>query len=148
MLNQVILIGRTTRDVELKQTTNGRTFGIITLAVNRSFKNQETNSYEVDFVDVSIWGLTAENVAKYAGKGSTLSIRGRVANRILDFPGTQTFRTVGIIGQQVSFIRTKAPGAITETEDDEGVGIALEDFPTGEVFESELVKITDDESGE
>lgn len=147
MLNQVILIGRTTRDVELRETTNGRIFGIMTLAVNRSFKNQATNAYETDFVDVSIWGSTAENVAKYAGKGSSVSVRGRVTNRILDFPGEQTFRTIGIIGQHVSFIQTKAPGSTVENEehqDDEE--LLSKDFPTGEEFQEALSKMNDSQA--
>jgi len=143
MLNQVILIGRTARDVELRKASNGRFFGIVTIAVTRSFKNQETNSYDTDFVDVSIWGRTAENVAKYAGKGSAISIRGRVTNRILDFPGEQTIRTVGIVGEQVSFIQTKAPGSnttnttniINTTNEVEQEETVLEKFPTSEEFD-------------
>ena len=137
MLNQVILIGRTTRDIELKETTSGRVFGIVTVAVTRSFKNQDTDTYDTDFVDVSLWGLTAENVAKYAGKGSAISVRGRLTNRILDFPGEQTFRTIGVIGQQVSFIQTKAPGASESAKaDDEELSIAT--FPSGEEFEEAI----------
>ena len=137
MLNQVILIGRTTRDIELREASNGRPFGIVTIAVTRSFKNQETNTYDTDFVDVSLWGVTAENVAKYAGKGSALSIRGRVANRIIDFPGEQSFRTISIVGEQVSFIQTKAPGTSGNNEESSDE-IPLESFPTSEEFESEM----------
>jgi len=137
MLNQVILIGRTTRDVELRESSNGRPFGIVTIAATRSFKNQETNTYDTDFVDVSLWGITAENVAKYAGKGSALSIRGRVTNRILDFPGEQTFRTIGIVGEQVSFIQTKAPGANISNEEN-SEEFTLDSFPTSEEFDEAL----------
>ena len=127
MLNQVIIIGRTTRDVELKESANGRPFAIVTIAVTRSFKNQETNTYDTDFIDVAVWGFTAENVAKYAGEGSALSIRGRVTNRVLDFPGEQTFRTIGLVGEQVSFIQTKAPGA-TETSEENLDEFTPDDF--------------------
>jgi len=137
MLNQVILVGRTARDVELRESSSGRTFGIVTMATTRSFKNQETNSYDTDFIDVSLWGKTAENVAKYAGKGSALSIRGRITNRILDFPGEQTFRTIGIVGEQVAFIQTKAPGVSISTEE-KSEEFALRDFPTGEEFDKAL----------
>ena len=137
MLNQVILIGRTTRDVELREASNGRSFGIVTIAVTRSFKNQETDTYETDFIDVSLWGVTAENVAKYAGKGSAVSIRGRIANRILDFPGEQTFRTIGIIGEQVSFIQTKPPGA-SENNEEKTDDFTLDDLPSNEEFEKEI----------
>jgi len=138
MLNQVILIGRTTRDIELKESSNGRPFGIVTVAVTRSFKNQETDTYDTDFVDVSLWGITAENVAKYAGKGSALSIRGRVTNRIVDFPGEQTFRTIGIVGEQVSFIQTKAPG-VNENSEEKSDNLTLDDFSTGAEFDEEGV---------
>jgi len=140
MLNQVILVGRTTRDVELRESSNGRPFGIVTVATTRSFKNQETNTYDTDFVDVGLWGITATNVSKYAGKGSAIAIRGRVANRILDFPGEQTIRTIGIIGEQVSFIQTKAPGAST-SKDEKSDESALSDFPTGEKFEAALEEV-------
>ena len=150
MLNQVILIGRTTRDVELKEASNGRPFGIVTVAVTRSFKNQETNTYDTDFVDVSLWGLTAENVAKYAGKGSAISIRGRVTNRVLDFPGEQTFKTIGIVGEQVNFIQTKAPGVKDSdklTKEDEREKISetylVDDFPIAAKLDEEIANDED-----
>jgi len=140
MLNQVILVGRTTRDLELKESTNGRSFGIITIATTRSFKNQETNTYDTDFIDVSLWGVTAESVAKYAGKGSAISIRGRITNRVLDFPGEQTIKTIGIVGEQVSFIQTKAPGTSTASSEviKESDDSALADLPTEEEFNEAL----------
>ena len=137
MLNQVILVGRTTHDVELKETSNGRSFGTVTVAATRSFKNQETNTYDTDFVDVTLWGITAETVAKYAGKGSALSISGRVANRIVDFPGEQPFKTASIVGERVSFIQTKAPGTSENNEENLDEFI-LTDFPTSEEFEAEI----------
>ena len=139
MLNQVILVGRTTRDLELKESSNGRSFGIITIATTRSFKNQETNTYDTDFIDVSLWGVTAESVAKYAGKGSAVSIRGRIANRILDFPGEQTFKTIGIVGEQVSFIQTKAPDTNSSSEViEKSNDSALRDLPSEEQFNEAL----------
>jgi len=145
MLNQVILIGRTTQDVELRETAQGRTFGIMTVAVDRSFKNQATNTYEADFIDVSVFGNTAENVAKYVGKGSLVSIRGRVSNRVLDFPGEQTFRTIGIIARHVSFIQKKAPGSTIQNEIHPGEEEVLptKDFPTGEEFQEALSKMNE-----
>jgi len=115
MLNQVVIIGRMTRDIELKKAANGREYGILTMAVTRSFKNMETNNYDTDFVDISLWGATAQNVAKYAGKGSALSIRGRVVNRLMEFPGEIKMRTVGIIGEQVSFVATKPPTRVNQS---------------------------------
>ena len=109
MLNQVTLIGRTTGDIELKESENGKKFGIVTVATTRPFKDAGTDEYGTDFIDVSLWGKTAENAVQHVGKGSAVSIRGRVANRVIDIPSEQTFKTIGIIGDRVSFIQLKPP---------------------------------------
>jgi len=109
MLNQTILIGRTTRDIELKESTNGRPFCIATLAIGRPFKEVATGEYETDFIDVILWGSTAVNTVEKVGKGSSISVRGRVANRVIEMPDGQTIKTIGIIGNYVSFIQLKAP---------------------------------------
>lgn len=129
MLNQVTLVGRVTADPELRTSTTGRPFCFMTLATTRSFKNQETNEYETDFIDVSLWGFTAENVVKHCGKGSAVAVRGRLANRVLDFPGEQTFRTIGVIGERVSFIQLKPPGSGMDHEMNDLNRIILDDFP-------------------
>lgn len=149
MLNQIILIGRVVRDVEVKTATNGRPFAIVTMAVQRSFRNQHTQVYDTDFIDVSLWGATAENIAKYAGRGSSISVRGRVANRVLDYPGEHTIRSTGIIAEQVSFIQTKSPGQVVandnntaesadESDSEIIVGVALENMPSSDEFQEEF----------
>jgi len=110
MLNQVTLVGRITADLELKEAANGRAFCVATIATARSFKNQETNEYDTDFIDVALWGLTAENTAKHAGKGSAVAVRGRLASRVIDYPNDQPFKTISVVGERVSFIQLKAPG--------------------------------------
>lgn len=141
MLNQIILIGRTVRDVEVKTAPNGRPFAIVTIAVQRSFRNQQTKAYDTDFIDVSLWGATAENVAKYAGKGSAISIRGRVANRVTDIPGHPMLHSAGVVAEQVSFIQTKAPDEMIVNNDDEENLIDEKTFnslPSTEDFEDEI----------
>lgn len=56
MLNQVTLVGRITADPELKKSPNGRSFCFITLEMQRSFKNRETDEYEIDLIDINLWG--------------------------------------------------------------------------------------------
>ena len=146
MLNQIILIGRTVRDVEVKIAPNGRPFAIVTMAVQRSFRNQQTNVYDTDFIDVSLWGATAENVAKYAGKGSAISVRGRVANRTTDIPGHPTLRSAGVVAEQVAFIKTKAPGVVvvkddaSKNDDEENLidGKTFDNLPSSEAFDEEI----------
>ena len=135
MLNQVTLVGRITTDLELKEAGNGRPFCVATIATTRSFKNQETNEYETDFIDVSLWGLTAENTVKHAGKGSTVAVRGRLASRVIDYPNDQPFKTISVVGERVSFIQLKAPGG--NVPDENSVDSHSEDAenPANEVVE-------------
>lgn len=82
-MNSVNLIGRLTRDVELRFTGSGTAVGSFNLAVNRSFKNQ-AGDREADFVSCVIWRKAAENLAQYAEKGSQIGVEGRIQTRNYD----------------------------------------------------------------
>ena len=109
MLNQIILIGRTVRDVEVKTAPNGRPFAIVTMAVQRSFRNQQTNKYDTDFIDVSLWGSTAESVAKYAGKGSAISTSGRLTSKTIELDNGMAYDIIEIKNEEISFLALKEP---------------------------------------
>ena len=80
MINNVVLIGRLTRDVELRYTPRNQAVGQSTLAVNRNFKNQN-GEYDADFINCVIWGKLAENFANWTKKGNLVGITGRVQTR-------------------------------------------------------------------
>lgn len=80
MINNVTLIGRMTRDAELKQTPNGQSVAIFNLAVNRNFKNSD-GEREADFINCVIWGTSAENLANWTKKGALIAIVGRIQTR-------------------------------------------------------------------
>lgn len=80
MLNTVILQGRLTKDVELKQTNTGKEFAIVSIAVQRSYKNHEGN-YDADFFDVLFSGKQAESVAKFFHKGEAILIEGSIQQK-------------------------------------------------------------------
>lgn len=80
MLNTVILQGRLTKDVELKQTSTGKEFAVVSMAVQRSYKNHEGN-YDTDFFDVLFSGKQAENVAKFFHKGEAILIEGSIQQK-------------------------------------------------------------------
>lgn len=80
MINNVTLIGRMTRDAELKQTPSGQSVAIFNLAVNRNFKNGD-GEREADFINCVIWGTSAENLASWTKKGSLIAIVGRIQTR-------------------------------------------------------------------
>ena len=80
MINNVVLIGRLTRDVELRYTPQNQAVGQFALAVNRNFKNQN-GEYDADFINCVIWGKSAENFANWTKKGNLVGITGRVQTR-------------------------------------------------------------------
>lgn len=80
MINNVVLIGRLTRDVDLRHTPQNQAVGQFTLSVNRNFKNQK-GEYDADFINCVIWGKSAENFANWVKKGNLVGITGRVQTR-------------------------------------------------------------------
>lgn len=80
MINNVVLVGRLTRDPELKFTSNGQAVATFNIAVNRNFTNQ-SGEREADFVNCVIWRKPAETLANYAKKGTLLGVVGRIQTR-------------------------------------------------------------------
>ncbi len=79
-MNTTQLVGRLTKEVELKHSANGTAVGNFTLAVNRSFTNQQ-GEREADFIQCVIWRKAAENLAQFTRKGSQIGIEGRIQTR-------------------------------------------------------------------
>lgn len=77
MLNQVILVGRLTKDVQVNKKGNGKEIATMTLAVPRSFKNMD-GVYETDFINCTIWGGVAQNTSEYCSKGDIIGVKGRM----------------------------------------------------------------------
>ena len=80
MLNKIFIMGRLTRDPELRRTQNGTAVTSFTLAVDRAFKNAD-GTKDTDFIDVVAWRTTAEFVAKYFAKGRMAVVEGRLQMR-------------------------------------------------------------------
>lgn len=80
MINNVTLVGRLTKDPELKYTPQGKPVANVTLAVQRSFKNAN-GEYDADFIQAVIWGNIAETVANRTGKGKMFGVSGRIQTR-------------------------------------------------------------------
>lgn len=77
MINRVVLVGRLTKDPELRYTPSGVAMAKFTLAVNRTFTNQQGEK-EADFINCLVWRKQAENVANYLSKGSLAGVEGRI----------------------------------------------------------------------
>ena len=83
MANKVILIGRLTKDPEVRYTTTQKVVATFSLAVNREYKNAEGN-YDADFFNIVMWGKPAELAGNTLKKGSKIYIDGRIQNRTYD----------------------------------------------------------------
>src|SRR3982751_1179002 len=109
--NKVILVGNLTRDPELRYTPKGMAIAKIGLAVNRVWRNEagETKE-EVTFVDVDVFGRTAENVGQYMRKGSPIMIEGRLRLDTGDDKTTQQKRSkLGVVAETVQFLSAGRP---------------------------------------
>lgn len=80
MINNAVLVGRMTRDAELRYTPQNKAVATFTLAVNRNFKNQN-GEREADFINCILWNQPAENLANWAKKGTLIGITGRIQTR-------------------------------------------------------------------
>lgn len=101
MLNQLVIVGRLVKDVELKETEGGKKVGYITLAVSRPYKNAE-GQYDTDFIDCVLWTAVAENTAEYCQKGNLVGIKGRIQTRVVD-----ENKITELIAEKVTFLSTK-----------------------------------------
>lgn len=79
-MNKIILIGRMTKDIEIRYTQNQKEAGNFDLAVNRNYKNSN-GEYDTDFFKCIAWGNLAKTIQTYTSKGSQIAIEGRVENR-------------------------------------------------------------------
>ena len=106
MVNSVILIGRLTNNLELRQTSTGKSMTYFTLAVNRVFKNEQGVS-EADFINCVAFGKQAENMARYLGKGSLISVEGRISTRNFQGNDGKTVYVTEVVVGNVTFLETK-----------------------------------------
>lgn len=105
MLNRVILIGRLTRDPELKYIPSGTPVASFTIAVDRNFSNKQ-GERETDFVPIVVWRKPAENCANYLGKGSLVAVDGRLQVRSYEQDGQRRYITE-VVAEDVRFLDRK-----------------------------------------
>lgn len=92
MLNSVVLVGRLTKDPELRYTPNNQAVATFSLAVNRRFKNQN-GEREADFINCVIWRQNAENLANWGKKGNLIGITGSIQTRSYEKQGQRVYVT-------------------------------------------------------
>lgn len=107
MLNQVILVGRLVKDPEINETQDGRKVSNITLAVQRNYRNQETQEYDTDFLTCTLWEGIAESTHTYCKKGSTVGVKARLATKRYEYEEDKYFTYPEIVAEKITFINTK-----------------------------------------
>lgn len=105
MLNKVVLMGRLTADPEMRATKQGTPVGSFTLAVNRRTKPDEPQV--ADFLDIVVWGKTAEFVKRYFSKGQQVAVAGRIQSRMWEDQNGNKRKSVEIVAEEVHFAEPK-----------------------------------------
>ena len=105
-MNKVVLIGRLTRDPELRYTGNNTPVASFSLAVNRNYSNQQ-GEREADFINIVVWRKQAENVKNYLTQGSQVAIDGRLQTRTYDDQNGQRRYITEVIADNVEFLGSR-----------------------------------------
>lgn len=107
MINRVVLVGRLTRDVDLRYTASGTAVASFTLAVGRNYTNQN-GSRDTDFINCVIWRKPAETLANYAHKGSLIGVEGRIQTRSYENQQGQRVYVTEVSVDNFSLLETRA----------------------------------------
>lgn len=107
MINNVVLVGRLTKDADLKYTVNGAAVATFTLAVNRAFTNQ-SGEREADFVNCVIWRKAAETLSSFTRKGSLIGVVGRIQTRNYDNQQGQRVYVTEVICDNFQMLETRS----------------------------------------
>ena len=115
-MNKVVLIGRLTRDPELRYTSSNIPSATFSLAVNRPFQNQN-GVREADFINIVMWRKQAKTAKKYLTKGSLISIEGRIQTRNYDGADGKKVYVTEVVADNFEFLETKGQKTSTHMSD-------------------------------
>ena len=138
MINNVVLVGRMTKDAELRYTPNNQAVATFTLAVNRNFKSQN-GEREADFINCVIWRQQAENLANWAKKGALIGITGRIRTRNYENQQGQRVYVTEVVAENFQLLESqKERGNQTQAN-------SQPDFGRNEQIQSNPMDITSDD---
>lgn len=106
MLNRVVLVGRLTRDPDLRYTSSGIAVANFTVAANRPFRNQQ-GEQEADFINCVVWRRAAENLANYMKKGSLIGVDGRLQSRSYQDKDGKMVYVTEVVAENVQFLESR-----------------------------------------
>ena len=140
MINNCILVGRLTKDIELRFTKENKAVGNFTLAVNRKYKDSKGN-YPTDFIDCVIFGNGAETLSKYIHKGDLLGVEGSIQKKQYeDKEGNKHYATEIMIEKYTFLSQSKKSDSQKESEENqyEQMSIKVESESNIQYDESQL----------
>ena len=105
MLNQTVIVGRLVSKPEIKELEEGKKVANLTLAVPRSYKN-ENGEYDTDFIDCTLWNGVAESTAEYCNKGDLIGVKGRLESKEREIEGKK-IKVTNLIAEKVTFLTSK-----------------------------------------
>jgi single-strand DNA-binding protein len=146
LINRSILVGRLTKEPELRYTTNGVPVATFTLAVNRNFK-KENGEQEADFINVVVWRKPAENVANFLKKGSLAGVDGRIQTRNYEGQDGKRIYITEVVADSVQFLESKNKSNYQPPMDpppERGNNIAGNSSNNGQ-FNGEQIHVNDDD---
>jgi single-strand DNA-binding protein len=124
-MNSIVLVGRLTRDPELRYVASGDPAANFALAVERAYRNAD-GEREVDFIDVVAWRKLAENVAKYTGKGHLVGVHGRLQIRSYETQDGQKRKVADVVADIVRFLGAPRNGNGTAVHTPESGPVAAD----------------------
>lgn len=113
-MNNVMLVGRLTNDIELKTLESGKNVSSIQLAVTRPFKNID-GTYDTDFIECVLWDELAENIREYCKKGDTVGVRGRLQTELYEDKEGKKRKSTQVIVEKLTFLTSST----SKTEEQE-----------------------------
>ena len=116
MINRVVLVGRLTKDPDLRYTPSGAAVARFTLAVNRTFSNAQGEK-EADFINCTVWRKQAENTANFLKKGSLAGVEGRIQTGSYEGQDGKRVYTTEVVADSVQFLEPRSAGAGSDRSD-------------------------------
>ena len=120
MINNVVLTGRVTKDIELKVTPTGKSVCSFSLAVNRKFV--QDGERQADFINCQLWGKSAETLDKYGKKGMLIGVEGRLQTRNYTNQQGQTVYVTEVVAESFTFLEKKQSNDQPQFNDFENYG--------------------------
>ena len=130
-MNKAILSGNLVKDIDLRCTESGRYVFQNTIAVRNDFKNKD-GEYDSTFINIVVWGTTAEYLSKYAGKGSKVLVEGRISNRSYDKQdGSKAYVTEVVVdkAELLSYKKEENNTPTVEVKEEPTVVLSDSDLP-------------------